>query len=288
MPDFGSFRGFGEKLAQGQTPTQLGKIGSQIFGFDVDASAFFTRVTNAGGTLSATEQNAINQLVIDLKAYNIWSAMKAIYPMVGASSAACAHNLVSSSFTGSFSSGWTFASTGVTPNGTSAFFNTTFNPFISSNGVHNTSFSVYLRTATQGSVTQVDLGCYSTSNALPLVTINSSTATQRNHFCWDYNANVQPITNTDSRGMWGISRSGASTWISFEKNTAVSKTTTNTYTTLPNANIFLGAQNGNGTTIEFSPRQIAFTHMGDALSNTQFVNFYTAVQTFQTTLSRQV
>lgn len=29
MPDFGSFRGFSEKLAQGQTPTQLGLIGSQ-------------------------------------------------------------------------------------------------------------------------------------------------------------------------------------------------------------------------------------------------------------------
>jgi hypothetical protein len=33
MPDFGIFRGFGEKLAQGQTPTQLGKIGSESFGF---------------------------------------------------------------------------------------------------------------------------------------------------------------------------------------------------------------------------------------------------------------
>jgi len=31
MPDFGSFRGFGEKLFQGQTPTQLGLIGSQDF-----------------------------------------------------------------------------------------------------------------------------------------------------------------------------------------------------------------------------------------------------------------
>jgi hypothetical protein len=33
MPDFGSFRGFGEKLVQGQTPTQLGKIGSENFGY---------------------------------------------------------------------------------------------------------------------------------------------------------------------------------------------------------------------------------------------------------------
>jgi hypothetical protein len=32
MPDFGSFRGFGEKLTQGQTPTQLGTIGSNSFG----------------------------------------------------------------------------------------------------------------------------------------------------------------------------------------------------------------------------------------------------------------
>jgi hypothetical protein len=31
MPDFGSFRGFGEKLTQGQTPTQLGKIGSEDY-----------------------------------------------------------------------------------------------------------------------------------------------------------------------------------------------------------------------------------------------------------------
>jgi hypothetical protein len=31
MPDFGSFRGFGEKLVQGQTPTQLGKIGSEDY-----------------------------------------------------------------------------------------------------------------------------------------------------------------------------------------------------------------------------------------------------------------
>ena len=63
-----------------------------------------------------------------MKSAGIWTPMKAIYPMVGASAAACAQNLKSSSFTGTFTSGWTFASTGVTPNGTSAYFNTGFNP----------------------------------------------------------------------------------------------------------------------------------------------------------------
>jgi hypothetical protein len=257
-------------------------------GFDPDAQAFFDRVTTAGGTLTTTEKNATNQLVLDMKSAGIWSSMKAVYPMVGASAAACAQNLKSSSFTGTFTSGWTFASSGVTPNGSSAYFDTTFNPFVSSNGVNDTSASVYLRTATQGSATQTDLGCFSTSNALPLFTINSNNASLRVNYCWDYLTNVGTTTTGDSRGMWGMSRSGASAWVSFDRNTSVSKTTTNTYSTLPNANVYLGAQNGNGTTIEFSPRQIAFAHMGNNLTATQFNNFYTAVQAFQTTLSRNV
>jgi hypothetical protein len=88
--------------------------------------------------------------------------------------------------------------------------------------------------------------------------------------------------------MWGTSRSGASSWISFERNTATARTTTTAQTTLPNNNVYIGASNANGTANDFSSREIAFAHMGDSLSNTQFNNFYTAVQAFQTTLSRQV
>jgi hypothetical protein len=257
--------------------------------FDSDAQAFFDRVTTAGGTLTTIEKQAVNQLVLDLKANSLWTPMKAIYPMVGASAAACAQNLKSSSFTGTFTSGWTFANTGVTGNGTSAYFDTNFNPFVSSNGVNDSSASVYLRTATQGALLQTDLGVFSAAGALPLFTTNSSSTT-RNNFCWDYNTNLNTTNTTDSRGMWGMSRSGASSWVSFDRNTTTNKTTTNTYTTLPNGNVYLGAQNNalSGTAIEFSPRQIAFAHMGDNLTSTQFNNFYTAVQAFQTTLSRQV
>jgi hypothetical protein len=105
----------------------IDKTTKKIAAFDADAQAFFNRVTAAGGSLTATEQTAVNTLVLELKGYSIWSSMKAIYPMVGASAAACAQNLKSASFTGTFTSGWTFASTGVTPNGTSAFMNTTLN-----------------------------------------------------------------------------------------------------------------------------------------------------------------
>jgi hypothetical protein len=262
-----------------------GIIASQIASFDADAVAFFNRVTTAGGTLSATEKAAVNQLVLDLKANSLWTPMKAIYPMVGASAAACAQNLVSASFTGTFSSGWTFASTGVTPNGTSAFMNTGFNTNTNQT-VNNFSLSVYLRTAST-SGKGADMGNANSPSYLPLTSIESND-TIREQFCWDYLSSRVTITTTDSRGMWGTSRSGASSWQSFERNTSVSKTTTTSQTTLPNLNIYIGATNINTGASQFSIRQIAFAHIGDGLTNTQFNNFYTAVQAFQTTLARQI
>jgi hypothetical protein len=263
-----------------------GIIASQIASFDADAVAFFTRVTTAGGTLSTTEKQAVNQLVLDLKANSLWTPMKAIYPMVGASAAACAQNLKSSSFTGTFTSGWTFASTGVTGNGTSAYFDTKFNTQ-TNQSVNNCALSVYLRTATIGAGFISDFGNAVGPTFLPL-TVLESNGTGRGQYCWDYNTAISIIATSDSRGMWGVSRTGASTWQSFERNTAVAKTTTQPQTSLPNSNVYAGAINDRGTPIQFTTRQIAFAHIGDGLTNTQFNNFYTAVQAFQTTLSRQV
>jgi hypothetical protein len=256
--------------------------------FDPDAQAFFDRVTAAGGTLSTTEKNATNQLVLDMKTAGIWSSMKAIYPMVGASAAACAQNLKSSSFTGSFSTGWTFASTGVTGDGTSAYFDTAFNTQ-TNQSVNNLSLSLYIRTASMGTGFITDMGNNDSANALPLTNFESN-GTIRYQYCWDYNTAgaFASITTTDSRGMWGTSRSGATSWISFERNTAVAKTTSTTQTRIPNNNVYLGAQNASGTASQFSSKQIAFAHMGDSLTSTQYNNFYTAVQAFQTTLSRNV
>jgi phosphodiesterase/alkaline phosphatase D-like protein len=41
---------------------------------DPDAQAFFDRVTDAGGSLSTTEQDAVNTLVVQMKDDGIWSS----------------------------------------------------------------------------------------------------------------------------------------------------------------------------------------------------------------------
>ena len=284
MPDFGIMRGFneklfGDKLVAGQLPTQLGLIGSTNFGFDSDAQAFFDRVTAAGGTLSATEKTAVDTLVKQMKLDGTWTPMKAIYPMVGASAAACAQNLKSSSFTGTFSSGWTFASGGITGNAVSTFMNTGFIP---SAQLTNTSghYSIYSRT----NINQVsiDLGVLSGTIVHQILIRESGNQT---YSYVNTNTGIS-TTNANSLGHYILNRNSSTNTQGFKNGTQV---VTGAQTAgLPTDAVYIGGRNQSGTSIIPSSRQYAFASIGDGLTDTQASNFYTAVQAFQTTLSRQV
>jgi len=246
---------------------------------DPDALAFFARVTAAGGTLSATEQSAVNTLVIQMKADGIWTLQKAIYPMVGASAAACAQNLKSSSFTGTFTSGWTFASTGVTPNGTSAFFNTTLQMQQLSNTTNH--LSAYMR----GSAFN-DRSFIGVSDGGNRYTILGTTGA--NTYYNAYNASFATTAIITRTGfLYGnylvltekLFRNG----IVVASNVPIASTASTS--TQP---YYLACYNNNGTPLQFINNEIAFSSLGDGLTDTQASNFYTAVQAFQTTLSRNV
>lgn len=249
---------------------------------DADSQAFFNRVTAAGGILSSLEQNSINNLVIELKEKGLWTSMKAVYPMVGSSAAACAQNLKSSSFTGTFTSGWTFASTGVTPNGTSAYMNTGLNPSTSLTN-NNLHFSYYSRTniseerqdfnASNGSpsTSEIFLTMYSnilyfTANIFAPNTASISVA----------NTLGFVIGNTTANNVRNIWKGGTK---------LATDTSTNT-TALPNITALLSARAN--PIQEYSTKQQAFASIGGGLTDTQAANFYTAVQNFNTTLNRQV
>jgi hypothetical protein len=241
-------------------------------GFDPDAQAFFDRVTTAGGTLSETEKNATNQLVLDMKDAGIWSSMKAVYPMVGASAAACAQNLKSSSFTGTFTSGWTFASTGVTGNGTSSYFDTSLN-VLSNLSQNNTHLSFYSRT--DNDQAGVDIGTENTT-----IQYYAGTLYYRINTTTYAAAGAQPSDG------FTLSSRITTTQQKVYKNGSILNTDNQGTNAQDNRNIYLGAWN---ELIKFpTDREYAFCSIGDGLSDAQVSNFNTAVQAFQTTLSRQV
>lgn len=257
---------------------------TEIYGIrvDVDALAFYSKVTAAGGTLTATEQAAVNQLVVDLKAKGLWTSMKAIYPMVGASAAACAQNLRSSSFTGTFSSGWTFASTGVTPNGVSAFMNTNLNPSITINNANDGHLSYYSRTESTGSF--IDIGTTGEGGAAFDLVIKFSTVAGA---CINMGDTNVFIYNGTTKGLFVGSQNNTANVRKFFRDNTLIQTQTVAQNSQPNTIISVGARGANFNSFGTN-RECAFASIGNGLSDTQSANFYIAVQNFNTTLNRQV
>jgi hypothetical protein len=244
---------------------------------DSDASAFFSRVTTAGGSLSTTEEQAVNTLVTDLKSANIWSKMSAIYPLVGASAAACAQNLKSSSYTGTFDGAWTYASTGVTGNGENNWMNTGLLPSTELS-LNSTHLSVYSRTDTPTVTGDVDMGVNAT--AFTLIEIWGG----KFYSLINQNATGSNVSVSTSLGHFIGSRISSSEVKGFRNGSTILTSSTNS-TNLATSNIALAAMGAAGNS---SAREYAFASIGEGLTDAEVSDFYTAVQAFQTTLSRNV
>lgn len=255
-------------------------------GIDADALAFFARVTAAGGTLSGTEKTAVNNLVLDMKAANIWTAMKAVYPMVGASAAACAQNLIGSGFTGTFNGGWTYASTGVTPNGTNAYMDTFFNPYNQFSG-NLASLSYYGRTAigtgsNNGNLIGTEVQGISTGNRFTIIEYLSG-----NYISCFGNAPLSELlvgSASITPAFFISSRQSTTNFFGLKNKTTLGTITTLDTTKLPSSNVYVGAIN----ITRYSTNECAFAHIGNGLTISQSNTFCDVVQAFQTTLSRQV
>lgn len=251
--------------------------------FDIDANKFL----NAANINDIRIKKAINKLVINLKAANIWNKMKAIYPMVGGTATTHKFNLINpadtnAAFRLSFVGGWTHSANGALPNGSNAYANTFFIPSVNGMSLNSAHISYYSRTNT--SAYMVEMGNYDTatnsSTLLLLRNVNTASIRMNNLTLIDY-------SNTDSLGLH-ISNRTASNVITGWKNGIKKITSAVASTVLPANPIYIGAfRDGTGTNY-YSTKQCAFSTIGDGLTDAEALAFYNAVQTFQTSLNRQV
>jgi hypothetical protein len=271
-------------------------IGQKPIVSDSDAQAFIDRVYTAGGNLSITEANAVNDLVIDMKADGIWTKMKAIYPLVGggtgstaARQAACAQNLKSSNFTGTFSAGWTFASTGAKPNGTSAYMDTGFIPNTSLS-LNNTHIAHYSRT--QRLVSSVDIGAFNEGQNRELAMFRAHLSVENMVIQYAFPNNANRYNTTNTTGLLIGSRTASNYATLFDRGNKQSTITLSSTGLLPTISLYIGNRNppyfASPLNQSASANECAFASIGDGLTDTEASNFYTAVQAFQTTLSRNV
>jgi hypothetical protein len=250
---------------------------------DPDAQAFIT----AAAITDPTQQAAINQLVVDLKGYSIWTKMKAVYPFVGGTASAHKFNLknpldTDAAFRLVFSGGVTHSANGILPNGVNGYADTFLKPSTSLT-LNSSHLSVYSRTTGVGGA---DIG---------------GAANSLNPGIWILNNLSGGTSYVNSNGTGGIATTlyGAntngffinnrtiSTELKFNRN-AVSNTILQNSSALTTVNISIGALTAGVGFSFYSNRQIAIASIGSGLSDTEAANFYTAVQAFQTTLGRQV
>lgn len=260
--------------------------GLSAVSYDADAQAFFDRVIAAGGSLSLTEQTAVNQLVLNLKANSIWTPMLAIYPMVGGSAASCAQNLKSSSYTGTFNGGWIFASTGAKPNGTNAYMSMGFVPSTALASASSSHLSYYSRTQNFGT-NSFDWGTYDGTNEFNLSLGFSAFTNNKLTVNYTYPSNaINAANNTSTQGFAISSRTSTTSLKLYYNNATIGTNTTTLASSRPTSQMWLGAENSGG--VNYSPRECAFASIGNGLSDTDATNLYTNVLTFQTSLSRNV
>ena len=249
------------------------------FSLDVDAQAFIT----ATGITNATQITAINNLVLGLKSNNIWTKMKAIYPMVGGTATTHKFNLknpldTNAAFRLAFSGGWTHSANGALPNGTNGYADTFYNPSVNLTDINSNHISFYSRTNSMTSSIEMGGGAGAVLVDLEL-----------RYAATSYNWNMASFithTNNDSTGMYVNTRTGATTFKLIKNSATVLNSGIGAAGLLkPNINYYIGKRNYDNL---WSNKECAFATIGDGLSDAEVANLYTNVQAFQTALTRNV
>jgi len=251
---------------------------------DPDAQAFIT----AAAITDPTQQSAVNQLVVDLKGYGVWTKMKALYPFVGGTASQHKFNLknpldTDAAFRLVFNGGWTHSANGVKPNGTNGFADTFVVPNVNLIN-NNTHLSYYCRENISGAF--IDFGTQDGGS----LSVYNYVGT---YYSDQYNTTSGRAlsSNADTRGFIIGSRTASNIHKLFRNGSQIGTTNTGSSSGLNTIvrSIFFGAARWNSTsTLFFSSRQYSFASIGDGLTDTESSNFYTAVQNFQTTLGRSI
>ncbi len=260
------------------------RVASPAVSYDADAQAFIT----AAALTDTTQKNAINELVLDLKAAGVWTKMKALYPMVGGTATTHKWNLkdprdLDVAFRLTFFGGGTHSTNGYLPNGSTAYaeLGTLNMNTISSS---NYSLGYYSRTNAGvgtyydcGATNNVDTGWYTMNPKNGL----GNLIYQAGSIAFSY-------ANTNSQGFYQAgTNSNSLTKVYKNGNIFFSDTTTQTKT--PFNQVFnIGRSvitSGGGY---YSNRELGLFYISTSLTDLESNLFYQIVEKYQYALGRNI
>lgn len=240
----------------------------------------------AASITDTTQKNAITQLVADLKAYGVWTKMKAVYPFVGGTANSHKYNLVdarddNTAYRLSFNGGVTHSSNGIIFGGTNGYANTWLNDNVFT--LKDLHISMYSKT--NESADKWDFGARNTAD-------NTGTFLGLKGANTEFIACMQGLTasgninNTNTTGFYIANRKTTDAIVLNKNGSEIYRTSKATVGT-SNYPYFIGTFNEGGTPLnQYSAKTLAGVTIGSGLTATESSNLYTAFQTFNTALSR--
>lgn len=258
--------------------------------FDTDAQAFIT----ATNITDNTQKSAINTLVTDLKTYGLWSKMRAIYPFVGGTATTHKWNLKdprddNSAFRILWNGGVTHSSNGVLFGGSTGYGDTNFiNSQVYGGAITNHHISFYSRNNTSkpdmlgiqddsvGNASQVYIQDNGINQTYSILNIDSNT--------------IKTTLSQETKGFYLVSRISSNSANGYKNGNSQGSNVNISTGLKSNIPYLIGVFNYRyiSQIIDYGNKECAFASIGDGLTSFEVANFYTAVQSYQTTLGRQV
>jgi hypothetical protein len=246
--------------------------------YDTDAQAFFT----AAGITDTTQKDAVDALVVALKAASIWAKMDAIYPMVGGDSTKHSYNLKApGSYQLTYTGGLTHNANGITGNGSTGYIDTNYIPSSQLADTSSCSFVAYNRTNANGIVLytyqsgegSVDLQRFSDGNVYAAYGKDQG--------------NRVSTALADASGRFIVSRESSTSLKLYRNGSQLGSTVTaNDAANAVSDSVKLLCEWGGTSASNFQSYNIAFFALGDGLNGTEAAAFDSALATFNTALSR--
>ena len=236
-------------------------------------------LTNTG-IVDATISGAVRSLALRLDDYGIWSKVRALYPFVGGTATTHKYNLkdprdLDAAYRMVFAGGWTHDANGVTGNGV----NTSGDSRLANNvpGQNSLTLGVYNRTAGSGGVEW--------SGSVTPRTWLAGNISGTAYF--DVNNGASTATTTAPADVRGTLMSSRIVSSATELNlNGQGQRTTAAASSAPSATNFIFGQFSGGGFV--TSRNYAAAWITDGLTAEEETHFRSAMQTFQTTLGRNV
>ena len=260
--------------------------GQDVIVWDVDALAFIA----ATGITDMLQKIAVNNLCTSMKTAGIWVQMLAVYPFVGGTATTCKFNLMKpldtdAAYRLTFGGGITFATSGVTPNGTNGYADTHLN-LLSKLPAYNLSFG-YTSTTARTSENSSQIGCIDTTQpSRYTANLWYSAVGAKFASMGAYPVQSPSSTNNNTIGTIIGSRTSNTYASLFFNGSRLSVITATSAVTNTNLNAFVFAANQNGSATEYTGMVSTFAFVGTGLNDTDAANFSSIITNYNTYLGR--